>query len=167
MSRSTLSRLAPALLLAAVAAGALVSCTTPEEVRSPIWTGSPSTPSGQEFTPERALREGKAGHVMVLCRSHVEDGSVSDCRVAYEYPKGYGFGASALRMMSGIDVRRTTRGAVRPDGLVLVPVRFCPDEMSDCAAPDDGPWPMHWGDPRLERVPLPPPVRRPGARTPS
>lgn len=162
MSKRSRPRLAALLLLLPLA-----GCTTPEKVHSPIWVGAAETPDGQEFTPERAIADERAGYVMVLCRSHVEDGSVSDCRVAYEFPKGYGFGASALRMMGGIDVRRTTRGNVRPDGLVLVPVRFCPVEGVDCGAPPDGDWPLHWGDPRLEPVPLPPPVRRPGARTPS
>lgn len=161
MSLRTLPRLAALSLLLLPLAG----CTTPEQVRSPIWVGATETPDGQEFTPERAMRDGRRGHVMLLCRSHASDGSVSGCRVAYENPRGYGFGAAALRMTGGIDVRRTRTAAVRPDGLVLAPIRFCPDGPEDCAPPDDGPWPLLWGDPRLARVPLPPPATPSAQRT--
>ena len=140
--------------------GALAGCATPEQVNSPIWAGPTATPDGGQFTPERANDRGVNGYVMMLCRSHVDSGAATDCRLAYEFPTGWGFGAAALRMQSGIDLRRS-RAAIRPDGLVLVPVRFCSAEAPDCPPPPGGTWPIHWGDPRLKVDSIPPPVVRP------
>jgi len=155
------TRIAPPLAPAALAAALLLAgCTVPEQVRSPVWVGPASTPDGQELTPERAALAEVNGHVVLLCRSHAEDGRLTDCRIAYESPRGWGFGAAALRVSANVDVRRTRLGPVRPDGLVLLPVRFCADGSDNCL-PGDGPWPIHMGDPRLADVPKPPPVVRP------
>ncbi len=154
-----MTRIAPPLALT-VALLALAGCTVPEQVNSPIWKGPVATPDGQELTPERALREGVNGHVVLICRSHAEDGRVTDCRIAYESPPGWGFGRAALRASANIDVRRSTLGPVQPDGLVLLPVRFCADGSNNCL-PVDGPWPIHPGDPRLAKVSKQPPVVRP------
>lgn len=152
-----ITRIAPPLALAALL---LAGCSTPEQIRSPVWAGPAQTPGGQEFTPERATRQAVNGHVMLLCRSHAVDGHVSDCRVAYESPPGWGFGSAAMRMAANFNVNRSTTPP-RPDGLVLVPIRFCGDGTPNCPPPVDGPWPIRWGDPRLRIDSLPPPVARP------
>ena len=134
--------------LAAAALLLLAGCATPERVVSPVWAGPAETPDGKEFTPERATLQGVNGHVMLLCRARGIEGRVGDCRVAYESPRGWGFGSAALRMIGGVDTRRS-KTPPRADGLVLIPIKFCADSDPACPPPPGG-FPVHWGDPRLD-----------------
>lgn len=98
------------------------ACGAPEKVGGENWAGPASTPATSEYTPPRAVEREVEGHVALACLQAPE-GRLLNCRITYESPQGYGFGASALRASSNMIVRSH---AVPVGEITVVPVNFCP-----------------------------------------
>ncbi|MBL8548951.1 MAG: hypothetical protein JNJ73_03125 [Hyphomonadaceae bacterium] len=78
---------------------------TAQQAPRPIWQFEPNlqrspVPEGMRFYPKEALRREVIGRA-ILCCTPRDDGSLA-CRVGYEAPVGWGFGASALRVFSSL-----------------------------------------------------------------
>jgi hypothetical protein len=114
---------------------ALNACDTPEQVRSPNWTGPRETPAGREYTPERAVRRNVAGWALLQCHAGPRQTSTG-CVVLAEAPAGWGFGDSALRMSEGVSPRVASAGFSLPKegGLFREPILFCPPDDTTCPA---------------------------------
>jgi protein TonB len=70
-----------------------------------VWTSRPSARRIAELYPDRALRDGLGGRVVLDCRV-LGDLSVS-CSVASETPAGVGFGRAALSASGAYRARAT------------------------------------------------------------
>ena len=80
----------------------LAGCVViPEQVHGDDWVGPVQSAKDSSFYPARALRTKKTGKVLLNCFME-QDGRLQDCRVRFEYPKGWGFGDAALKMYSSI-----------------------------------------------------------------
>ncbi len=66
------------------------------------------------------------GHVTLKCRITSSAG-VDHCAVAEETPGGHGLGALALRAAAKFKLRSETAGAVRPRGVITLPMTFKTD----------------------------------------
>lgn len=88
----------------------------------------PPMVDGRRWYPRQAIQEGIEGRVVLSCIVQA-DGSVQDCRIDEETPKGAGFGDSALRMSTQFRMKTATRDGASPVGArVRIPVRFTPAE---------------------------------------
>ncbi len=116
---------------------ALGGCASePERVLGANFAGPRETPSGQEFTPEGAIRHGVAGWVVLRCVTGA-DMSAEKCFVIVETPEGWGFGQAALRTTGGVRVRdaQSFGGHVPVPGEPFnLPVVFCPPDKPACPA---------------------------------
>lgn len=81
------------------------SATPARAPGSVVWTARPSARRIAELYPERALRDGLGGRVVLDCRV-LGDLSVS-CSVASETPAGVGFGRAALSAANAYRARAT------------------------------------------------------------
>lgn len=106
------------------------------------------TPDIRAYYPEQALRLGVSGRVTLDCQAN-DDGTLSDCRLLSEFPKGYDFGVAALRMAKV----QLAPWSGPTGGRVSVPVDFNADDAK--AAPS-----------RSRRPPAGPPRRLAGAPSP-
>jgi hypothetical protein len=119
------------LNLAALSAacGLLLGGCVPEHVMGENWAGPSSSPGDREFTSRAAVEDHVEGHAVIACRQLAE-GRISGCRLTYEAPLGYGFGAAALRMSEEMVIRSH---AVPIGEQTVVPVNFCPKaDMPAC-----------------------------------
>jgi pimeloyl-ACP methyl ester carboxylesterase len=116
---------------------ALCGCASePERVAGANFAGPQETPSGQEITPEKAIRHEVAGWVILRCVAGA-DLSAEKCFVIAETPEGWGFGRAALRTSAGVRVRdaRSFGGHVPAPGETFnLPVVFCPPTKAACAS---------------------------------
>jgi protein TonB len=65
----------------------------------------------RELNPPRAVYDRISGQVLLHCRITV-DQKVRGCRVMKEYPRGYGFGAAALKLSKFFRIRPPAAGGV-------------------------------------------------------
>ncbi|MGD9980674.1 MAG: hypothetical protein AB7H66_15990 [Hyphomonadaceae bacterium] len=77
----------------------------PRAAGSVVWTQRPSGQSIRERYPDRALRDGVGGRVVLDCR--VQGNLGVACSVASETPVGAGFGAAAMRVANSYRARPT------------------------------------------------------------
>lgn len=79
------------------------------------------TPDIRAYYPEQALLLGVAGRAVLDCQAN-DDGTLSDCKLLSELPKGYDFGVAALRMAKV----QLAPWSGQTGGRVTVPVDFNP-----------------------------------------
>jgi TonB family protein len=82
------------------------------------------------FYPEQAVQQKIDGRTKVRCKV-VADGSLRDCGLVSEHPKGFGFGASALKIaaLHHVDTKKYPPGAIG-----VIAITFSPPR-SDCTTP--------------------------------
>ena len=90
----------------------------------PSWIHKPANSELLPFSPQRAGAEGINGQVLLTCRV-LRSGLVTDCRVASERPRNYGFGKAALKASSIFRLNPPTLNG-EPDEArrVEIPVSF-------------------------------------------
>ena len=81
------------------------SATPPRPAGAVVWAQRPSSRRISDVYPQRALREGVGGRVVLSCRV-LGNLSVS-CTIASETPAGTGFGAAAMSVASSYRSRPT------------------------------------------------------------
>jgi TonB family protein len=101
-------------------------------ITNPDWV---KTPNGADFAddyPAIARALGLGGHATLHC-AVAADGSLENCEVSSEAPKGMGFGAAAIEMSTDFLMRpQTIDGRPVSGGEINIPIHFQP-------APDDAP----------------------------
>ena len=124
--------LKPYLLAAVIAGAAAAGCAQASEVMiGANWAGPNQTPATKSVYPIRAEVHQTPGRVALDCALQPA-GQLSDCKVQGESPSGWGFGAAALKLYSGVTVRMSEadRIAAHVDqnhGRIIMPVTFCLD----------------------------------------
>jgi hypothetical protein len=123
-------------LIAAVVAGAVVAgcAQASEEMIGANWTGPAQTPETKSVYPIRAEVHQTAGRVALDCALQPA-GQLTDCKVKGERPSGWGFGAAALKLYSGVTVRMSQADLIAAHadenhGRITMPVTFCLDDVS-------------------------------------
>ena len=106
----------------------------PEQVHGDNWVGPVQSAKETPFYPAKALRLKKTGKVLLNCFME-PDGSLSDCRVRFEYPRGWGFGAAALKMSGDIIIPMSQAEAAHANvgedhDRVTIPVSFALNRRS-------------------------------------
>jgi hypothetical protein len=117
-----------AIVTSSLACACLVGCATSERVNGANWIGPPESPSGREYTPQRAADLGISGWVVLRCRVG-SDQRLLLCLVLHEEPVGWGFAEAAIRTKNGMKIQSRNDGVpYRPaaGAIVDVPVFFCP-----------------------------------------
>lgn len=93
-------------------------------IQKPEWIRKPTSDQVSRAYPDRALRRGVSGEVMLSCQV-TSRGAVQACAILTETPEDYGFGAAALRLSRYFLLRPLTQdGRPTDNGVVTIPVRF-------------------------------------------
>lgn len=93
-------------------------------ILKPDWVRKPTADQVSRAYPDRALRRGVSGEVMLTCEV-TASGAVRSCAVLVETPEDYGFGAAALRLSRYFQLRPLMEdGRPTGKGVVSIPVRF-------------------------------------------
>jgi hypothetical protein len=114
----------------------LTACGGPEIVEGSNWQGPVATPSGAEFTPQRAMRRRVEGWAAVQC-ANGPDRRPTNCFVLGEWPMGMDFGAAALKLAPNTTTETNYYRAdprVPIGGAIILPVMFCQPAGSNCPA---------------------------------
>ncbi|MDB5498922.1 MAG: TonB family protein [Phenylobacterium sp.] len=107
---------------AALAALGLLACVPgASRAQQSLWVAEPSGQDVRASFPERALHEHINGEAVALCR-HDRDGRLTDCKIQWETPAGYGFGAAVLSLAPKYRVR--IEGSAQPPVEVALPMFF-------------------------------------------
>src|SRR5579871_2515633 len=116
--RASISGLVMALVVSGSAAGA--------DLSDPVWTQAPERDAWAKAYPAQAAQARIAGSVRLRCKA-AADGSLQNCSVASETPVGEGFGAAALSLAGGMQLRTTsTDGSLIAGRQVEFPIKFDP-----------------------------------------
>ena len=99
------------------------------------WVAKPSGEDVADAYPPLANTFGIAGHATLICKV-ATTGRVGDCRVTEETPKGWGFGAAALKVAPLFQMAPSTVGGSATVSDVRIPIRFAlpPGRASDSRA---------------------------------
>ena len=117
-------RLAGILVLLALGASAAARAG---DLGDPVWTQAPDRDAWARAYPTEAAKAGISGAVKMRCAA-TSDGGLQSCAVVEETPVGHGFGAAALSLANGMQLRITGQnGELVAGRQVLVPVRFAPE----------------------------------------
>jgi hypothetical protein len=97
------------------------------DLSDPVWTKAPDRSDWAKAYPSQAAQSGVSGSAQVRCAATAA-GQLQQCAVVAETPVGQGFGAAALSLMGGMELRATSEsGHLIAGKSVLVPVKFTPD----------------------------------------
>lgn len=88
-----------------------------------LWIRVPTPREYEAYWPERARRDRITGRVLLSCFVP-RPGPPRRCKVIDEYPKGVGFGDSALRLSGVFRIQPVTRGSEVQKLPVIVPISF-------------------------------------------
>jgi TonB family protein len=92
----------------------------------PVWDKAPDRADWAKAYPAKAAQAGMSGAVQMRC-SASEAGALQDCTVISEAPIGQGFGAAALSLAAGMELKPTTADGKPVAGRsFIVPVKFDP-----------------------------------------
>ena len=103
-------------------ASAAALCAAPALAQT--WTAAPTVADVVAAFPEKAKAAGIGGGVDLMCTA-ARDGSMTDCDILNETPRGYGFGNAARRLAE----QKMRAAGVAKNDEVRVPVGF-PSELS-------------------------------------
>lgn len=87
------------------------------------WARKPSGEQMRAALPKLAQESGVPGRALINCGVTIE-GLLENCRVAWERPAGYGFGAAALKLADQFRMKPATRGGRPMEDEVSIPVVF-------------------------------------------
>jgi protein TonB len=93
-------------------------------ILKPEWVRKPTLDQVTRAYPDRAVRRGVSGEVMLSCQV-TSRGTAQSCTVLTETPEDFGFGEAALKLSRYFLLRPMTRdGRTTENGVVTIPVRF-------------------------------------------
>lgn len=108
-------------MLAFVSLAALCAGPAAAEV---VWTAAPTAADVAAAYPEKAKAAGLGGGVELMCTA-ARDGSMNDCDILVESPRGQGFGNAARKLVEA----KMRAGGVAKGDEVRVPLAF-PAELA-------------------------------------
>lgn len=112
-----------ALVIAALATAAMAASSAPV-LTQPDWIRKPSGEDMGSYYPHKAMIEGKAGRVLLVCKVDGA-GTLVDCNAEDETPADEGFGEAALKMAHIFAMRpMTLNGQPVSGGIVRIPLVF-------------------------------------------
>jgi TonB family protein len=116
-----------AIAVAALATGlALGGLAHGADLNDPIWAQAPDRSDWANAYPAQAAQAGISGDVKLRCTATAE-GALSGCAVVSESPSSQGFGAAALSLTAGMQLKPTSVSGESVAGRnIIVPVRFEP-----------------------------------------
>lgn len=94
-------------LLSGQVAATAPPVTPPAEPDHPVWAVLPTAEQRERAYPRRARLQQIAGGALVRCRAEA-NGTLTQCVIVDEEPRGWSFGEAALRLASTARVRDTT-----------------------------------------------------------
>ena len=109
--------------VSASAAAQVSAPTSPAifHVTRPLWTRVPTSGDVEAARPPRADAHGGVRFNCVV----QADGTLDDCVVVQEDPKGLGLGEAALRLVPKLKMRsKDANGAPTAGGVITIPIRF-------------------------------------------
>ena len=96
------------------------------DLSNPVWEKAPDRSEWARAYPAQAAQAGVSGAVKMRC-SASETGLLQNCTVVSEAPTGRGFGAAALSLANGMELKPTTADGRPVAGRsFIVPVKFDP-----------------------------------------
>ena len=104
-------------------ASAAALCAAPA-IAQTVWTSGPTVADVTAAFPQKAKAAGIGGGVELMCTA-ARDGTMTDCDILNETPRGYGFGNAARRLAE----QKMRAAGVAKNDEVRVPVGF-PAELS-------------------------------------
>lgn len=115
------------LALALLASGlSFVGTALAADAGGPVWEKAPDRGDWAKAYPTHAAQAGIAGAVQMRCSASAA-GALQNCAVISETPTGQGFGAAALSLATGMELKPTTTDGKRVAGMsFIVPVKFDP-----------------------------------------
>ena len=126
--RSTVAGLALAFLASGLSFPGQSSAA---DTGAPVWAQAPDRSDWAKAYPTRAAQAGISGAVQMRC-SASEAGALQNCAVVSESPSGQGFGAAALSLASGMELKPTTADGKPVAGRsFIVPVKFDPGVLQE------------------------------------
>ncbi|MDP1629868.1 MAG: energy transducer TonB [Caulobacter sp.] len=119
MIRAVAVVLTGALLIAA----APVSAPGTEADRNPDWLMRPDGDQVARYYPERAVRMGVEGKVVLVCVVGT-DTRLSDCKVVSEEPADFEFGDAAINLAAEMRMTPKIQDGLPVEGSVRLPIVF-------------------------------------------
>ena len=96
----------------------------PRVIRNPTWAAKPTSAQMARLYPRLALERGLDGGATLMCEV-IASGSVRNCAVIDEHPKGRGFGEAALASSKHFRLNpRTENGEAIEGARVRIPLVF-------------------------------------------
>ena len=118
-----------AILLALALGAAFAASASAADLSDAVWTKAPDRSDWAKAYPADAAKAGISGSAQLRC-SATADGLLANCAVVSETPSGQGFGAAALSLTGGMELRTTSEsGQLIAGKSVLVPVKFTPEVL--------------------------------------
>lgn len=94
-----------------------------DDLSDPVWVKAPDRSDWARAYPAQAAQAGLSGSAQVRCAA-TSAGALENCAVVVETPTGAGFGAAALSLMGGMELRSTSQsGQLIAGKSVLVPIK--------------------------------------------
>jgi TonB family protein len=118
-------RVTAGLALALMASGFLFSGVAyAADASGPVWEKAPDRSDWARAYPAEAAQSGISGDVKMRCSASAA-GLLQNCAIISETPTGQGFGAAALSLASGMELKPTTDNGKPVAGMsFIVPVKF-------------------------------------------
>jgi len=101
---------------------------------SPNWTRQATGADLAQYYPDRAQRMEKEGDAIIRCTATLE-GSLADCQVVSESPKGYGFGDATVKVARFFRVKPMMRDGYPVESLITIPLRWRLAHTAPAAVP--------------------------------
>jgi hypothetical protein len=97
---------------------------TLQPITKPVWAIVPDGESLAEYFPDRAQRMLVGGRAKIRCVA-AEDGTLRNCEVLDEFPRGFGFGAATLHVAPLFRLRATDQDGLSVFGRqVVIPIQW-------------------------------------------
>lgn len=115
------------LALALLASGlSFAGTASAADASDPVWEKAPDRADWAKAYPTQAAQAGVSGDVKMRCAA-TESGLLQNCAVISETPTGRGFGAAALSLATGMELKPSTADGKPVAGRsFIVPVKFDP-----------------------------------------
>src|SRR5580698_9884577 len=110
------------------------------DVTDPVWTKAPDRGDLAKAYPVDAAKRGAEGMATLRCTVSGA-GTLQDCSVLQESPVGGGFGAAALSLTAGFELKtHTDDGQALAGKTVAFPIRFTGDAIKPASVITNPTW---------------------------
>lgn len=103
---------------------AVISNGWPQNQTASDWIKKPTASDVARSYPKKALRKGVWGAGAVRCMVPAGGGTLKDCKIIYEEPVGYGFGAAILSLTPLFRVSGAVGDGRPTEAEVTIPLNF-------------------------------------------